>query len=60
MNALEIKDLFEQESPVGQLHVRLEELGITVEREWWIDEGRTAYIVLIEEKRAAELAALFF
>ena len=33
MNALEINDLFEQESPVGQLYVRLKELGITVERE---------------------------
>ena len=37
VNAHEINDLFEQESPVGQLYVRLKELGITVEREWWID-----------------------
>ena len=45
MNAAEINDLYEQESPVGQLCVRLKELGITVEREWWIDEGGTAYLV---------------
>ena len=45
MNALEINDLFEQESPVGQLYVKLKELGITVEREWWIDEEGIAYVV---------------
>jgi len=45
MNAYEINDLFEGESPVGQPYVRLKELGITVEREWWIDEGGTAYVV---------------
>ncbi len=45
MNAVEINDLFEQESPVGQLYVRLKELGIAVEREWWIDEDGTAYVV---------------
>ena len=45
MNAHEINDLFEQESPGGQLYVRLKEMGIQVEREWWIDEGGTAYIV---------------
>jgi hypothetical protein len=45
MNALEINDLFEQESPVGQLYVKLKELGIPVEREWWIDEQGIAYIV---------------
>jgi hypothetical protein len=45
MNALEINDLFEQESPAGQLFVRLKELGIQVEREWWIDEEGTAYVV---------------
>jgi hypothetical protein len=44
-NALEINDLFVQESPAGQLYVRLKELGIQVEREWWIDEEGTAYIV---------------
>ena len=44
-NAVEINDLFEQESPVGQLYVRLKELGITVEREWWIDEEGIAYLV---------------
>ena len=45
MQAVEINDLFEQESPVGQLYVRLKELGIPVEREWWIDEEGTAYVV---------------
>jgi hypothetical protein len=45
MNALEINDLFEQESPVGQLYVRLKELGIAVELEWWINEEGTAYVV---------------
>jgi hypothetical protein len=45
MEALEINDLFVQESPVGQLYVRLKEMGIPVEREWWIDEEGTAYIV---------------
>jgi hypothetical protein len=45
MNAHEINDLFEQESPVGQLYMRLKELGIAVEREWWIDEQGIAYIV---------------
>jgi hypothetical protein len=41
-NAHEINDLFEQESPVGQLYVRLKEMGIQAEREWWIDEEGTA------------------
>ena len=45
MNAHEINDLFEQESPFGQLYVRLKEMGIAVEREWWIDEEGTAYVV---------------
>jgi hypothetical protein len=45
MQAHEINDLFEQESPVGQLYVRLKELGIAVEREWWIDEAGAVYIV---------------
>ena len=45
MNAHEINDLFERESPAGQLYVRLKEMGILVEREWWIDEEGTAYVV---------------
>ncbi len=45
MNALEIDDLFEQESPAGQLYVKLKELGIQVEREWFIDEEGIAYVV---------------
>ncbi len=43
--AHEINDFFEQESPAGQLYVRLNELGIPVEREWWIDEEGIAYMV---------------
>jgi hypothetical protein len=43
MNTLETNDLFEQESPAGQLYVRLKELGIPAEREWWIDEEGIAY-----------------
>jgi hypothetical protein len=45
MEAVEINDLFEQESLVGQLYVRLKELGIRVERKWWIDEEGIAYVV---------------
>jgi hypothetical protein len=33
MQAHEINDLYEQESPAGQLYARLKELGIAVERE---------------------------
>jgi hypothetical protein len=44
-HAGEIYGLFEQESPASQLYVRLKELGITVEREWWIDEEGTVYVV---------------
>jgi hypothetical protein len=45
MNAFEINDLFEQESPAGRLYVKLKEMGVPVEREWWFDEEGTAYIV---------------
>jgi hypothetical protein len=45
MNTHEINDLFEQESPAGQLYVKLKELGIPVEREWLIDEQGVAYTV---------------
>jgi len=45
VNSLEINDLFEQESPIGQLHVRLKELGIVVEREWWIDDEGNTYVL---------------
>jgi hypothetical protein len=45
MNAVEINYLFEQESPAGQLYLRLKEVGIPVEREWWIDEEGIAYMV---------------
>jgi hypothetical protein len=45
MEALEINDLFEQESPAGQLYVKLKEMGIPVEREWFIDEQGVVYTV---------------
>lgn len=45
MEAVEINDLFEGESPAGQLYVRLKELGISVERVWWIDEEGAEYVV---------------
>jgi hypothetical protein len=40
MSAVEINDLFEQESPVGRRYVRLKEPGATVDGERWIDECR--------------------
>ncbi len=45
MNALEINDLFEQESPAGRLYVKLKEMGIRVEREWLISQKGITYVV---------------
>jgi hypothetical protein len=45
MNAHEINELFEQESPTGQLYVKLKEMSIPVEREWFIDEEGVTYVV---------------
>ena len=45
MQALEINDLFEQESPTSRLYAKSEEISIPMKREWWIDEEGTAYIV---------------
>jgi hypothetical protein len=45
MQALEINDILEQESPVGQLYVRLKELGIQVEWEWLVSHEGIAYVV---------------
>ncbi len=45
MQAMEINDLFEQECPAGQLYVRLKELGIPIERDWWVDEEGIADVV---------------
>jgi hypothetical protein len=45
MEAAAINDLFEQESSVGQLYVKLREMGIEVEREWLIREAGAAYVV---------------
>jgi hypothetical protein len=45
MEAVEINDLFEQESLAGQLYVKLREMGMEVEREWMVSEGRSTYVV---------------
>jgi hypothetical protein len=45
MNALEINDLFEGESPAGRLYVKLKEMGIQVEREWWVSQEGVTYVV---------------
>jgi hypothetical protein len=45
MTAYEINNLFEGESPAGQLYVRLKELGIPVEREWWVNEEEIRHVV---------------
>jgi hypothetical protein len=60
MQAHEINDLFEQESPTGQLYVRLKELGIAVEREWWIDEQGIAYLVDLALPRKGGWLAVTF
>jgi hypothetical protein len=45
MQAVEINDLFEQESPAGRLYVKLREMGLEVEREWMVNEAGTSYTV---------------
>ena len=45
MQAQEINDLFERESPAGRLYVTLKEMGIRAEREWLIREGEREYVV---------------
>jgi hypothetical protein len=45
MNGHEINDLFEQGSPPGRLYVKLKEMGIQVEREWWVGEEGIRYVV---------------
>jgi hypothetical protein len=45
MNAVEINDLFERESPGGRLYVKLREMDIPVEREWMMSEGGVEYVV---------------
>jgi hypothetical protein len=45
MQAVEINDLFEQESPAGRLYVTLRELGLEVEREWMVNEAGAQYTV---------------
>jgi hypothetical protein len=45
MQAAEINDLFEQESPAGRLYVKLREMGLEVEREWMMNEAGAKYMV---------------
>jgi hypothetical protein len=45
MQAAEINDLFEQESPAGRLYVKLREMGLEVEREWMVNEAGATYTV---------------
>jgi hypothetical protein len=45
MNAVEINDLFERESPAGRLYVKLREMDIPVEREWMMSEAGVEYVV---------------
>jgi hypothetical protein len=45
MEAVEINDLFEQESPAGRLYVKLREMDIPVEREWMMSEAGVEYVV---------------
>ena len=52
MQAAEINDLFEQESPAGRLYVKLREMGIEVEREWMVNEAGTKYTVGLVIPRA--------
>jgi hypothetical protein len=45
MQAMEINDLFEQESLAGRLYAKLKEMGIPVEWEWFISEDGLDYVV---------------
>lgn len=44
-NAVEINDLFDNQSPMGQLYIKLKEEGVNVEQFWTIQENKTAYTV---------------
>ena len=44
-NAVEINDLFDNESPMGQLYVKLKESGLMVEQFWTINESKASYTV---------------
>ena len=45
MQAAEINDLCEQESPAGRLYVKLREMGLEAEREWMVNEGGVSHTV---------------
>ncbi|MEM7119221.1 MAG: hypothetical protein AAF614_42780 [Chloroflexota bacterium] len=44
-NSQEVNDLFDHESPMGQLYVKLKEEGYTVEQFWTVREGKAEYTV---------------
>lgn len=44
-NAVEINDLFDHESPLGRLYVKLKEEGHQVEQFWTVQEGKVRYTV---------------
>jgi hypothetical protein len=44
-NALEINDLFDRQSPMGELYVKLKEEGYRVEQFWTVREGKATYTV---------------
>jgi hypothetical protein len=52
MQAAEINDLFEQESPAGRLCVKLHEMGLEVEREWMVNVSGAKYTVDLAIPRA--------
>jgi hypothetical protein len=47
MHAVEVNGLFEQESAAGQWYVRLKEMGMAVERGWWVDVEGVAYTMYL-------------
>ena len=52
MQAVEINDLFEQESPAGRLYVKLREMGLEVEREWMVNEAGAKYTIDLAIRQA--------
>ena len=52
-NAVEINDLFDRGSPMGQLYVKLKEEGYVVEQFWNVREGRAEYTVDLAVSTAA-------
>lgn len=44
-NAVEINDLFDKQSPMGELYVKLKEEGFNVEQFWTVQENKATYTV---------------